>query len=113
MHHDPLWNPIPHLNNYPSNCVINLHIKLQFHSLDIMSLPANGCWFRSTLHELGVCYSKLGNLPSANIVTMHSLRTAQTFEHKDIKIVQETTITMDSWYDRARMNQHAPMMDDK
>jgi hypothetical protein len=44
---------------------------------------------------------------------MHSLRTAQTFEHKDIKIVQETTITMDSWYDRARMNQHAPMMDDK
>jgi hypothetical protein len=31
MHHDPLWNPIPHLNIYPSNCVIKLHIKLQLH----------------------------------------------------------------------------------
>jgi hypothetical protein len=26
-----LWNPTPHLNNYPSNCVIKLHIKLQAH----------------------------------------------------------------------------------
>jgi len=31
MHHDPLWNPIPHLNIYPSNCVIKLHNKLQSH----------------------------------------------------------------------------------
>jgi len=31
MHHDPLWNPIPHLNIYPSNCVIKLHNKLQIY----------------------------------------------------------------------------------
>jgi hypothetical protein len=30
MHHDPLWNSIPHLNIYPSNCVIKLHNKLQY-----------------------------------------------------------------------------------
>jgi hypothetical protein len=29
MHHDPSWNLIPHLNIYPSNCVIKLHNKLQ------------------------------------------------------------------------------------
>ncbi len=35
MHHDPLWNHIPHLNIYPSNCVIKLHNKLQNHRIGL------------------------------------------------------------------------------
>ncbi len=84
-----------------------------FHSLDLASVPANGCWFRSRLHEPGVWYSKLGNLPSANTGYYALIKNSSNFwTHKDMKIVQETTISMDYWCDRARVNQQAPMMDD-
>jgi hypothetical protein len=33
--------------------------------------------------------------------------------HKDMNIVQETTISMDYSCDRVKVNQHAPMMDGK
>jgi hypothetical protein len=39
MHHDQIMESYTPLNNYLSNCVIKLHIKLHDHSFIFMSHP--------------------------------------------------------------------------
>ncbi len=109
-----LWNPTPHLNNYPSNCVIKLHIKLHAHCRAAkcsLSIRSNGATSQyPTKHQsfsFQFCFvtefcifhkkiNKFSYMPDMNVIfknkIVHILQLHAITQQKNITVFKQKNI---------------------